>query len=467
MSNNRTGRSGHRRRAPFKEDPLDFDPRKQLRDALRGRPVMKGFTFDSNKTYLRDDGLVSIKQTDEGWEVTSAITDVPAMLPADSHARKVAAQRMDETHIKGKGIRRIFPVDFLEDFVGFGQGLIRAAITFRIKLGPDFSVKGYDIGRSAFHTMQEFSDEKLVVAPEFNTARLQDAKHVSRSLYRERMNHFIDHYDSQFGDDVPSLFHRKIKDCAGMKEGELLVHEVTRLTNRVATDFFHTNNLTVPYYPQRSAIDVGFVSDDFDFDHSCNQLCINLINKIEGDKLPTVHLTSPMRHYKDFLALQVLGNHLAGKPEDQKIKEEVLNLTKAFNKHSCVREGHMLHGNWKHEWSGILAEQKSWHPFKDLSRDQSCRSPATQLKLLCEENRHAYPHLAHRILRIRGRDLHFVGLDLTTVMKTPADKCRSWAVANTPEEAMECASYRMLKSMGQAMDIPSVTRKNTPRTLAV
>lgn len=454
MGKNHSGRSQERRPSSFGEEPLDFDPRQQVKLALSGRKSVEGFTFDPAKTYIRDDALVGIQQLDDGWCVTSAIVDVPAVVPEDSQLRKVAAERMDEVYLRGRGTRRIFPVDFLEKYVGFKEGVTRPAITFSMLLDKNFSLKKYEISKAGFRVLEAFDDEKIKATSRFSQHDVQNAKHASRSLYRNRMESFVGEYDSQLPGDVPELFRSKIKDCKGMREGELLVHEVTRLTNRVAADFFHAHNLAVPFYEQRSIIRPSFVTQDYEFDRLCNEMCIKMIKDIEGQRLASVHLTSPMRHYKDFLAMQVMGDFLAGKPENQDLKAEIQGLTATFNKHSCLREVQLLNKSWKKEWDGIRQEQNNWHPFMDLDVKKSYRSPAVQLKTICDEKQISYPQTALRQLQVRGREFYFVGMSLYQPTAQPHQR-QSWGVASTPDAALEYAAHRMLKGL-DCKSVPAV-----------
>ncbi|QQG37314.1 MAG: RNB domain-containing ribonuclease [Micavibrio aeruginosavorus] len=443
-------RAHERRRSPLQEEPLDFNPKQQLARALKGRPVVEGFSFDPPGTYIMDDAIVQIRRHGEGWHIESVIADIPSMVPPDSQLRRKAAVRMEETHVRGKGIARIFPVDFLEQFVSLQQGVTRAAITFSMYLDDKFSLQSYKIRRAGFYNKANFSDGALQASAAFPEKHLQEWKAASRSLYLKRAKTLAGEYDAALSADVPELFSPRHKDFKDMQEGELLVHEVTRLTNRVAADFLRACKLEVPFREQKSAIEATLVTPYYAFDQACNKMCADMVNHLEGQRFPYVHLTSPLRHYRDFLALDVLGKALDGGKVDTATADDIYSLSKVFNKHSCARQARLLHELWRKDWGAQLSEQEGWTPFMNVSPGRRDISPAARLKTLCGERGWRTPMVAERELMVQGTSFYFIGLN----MDFPTGQGRqmhAWAYAHTPVAALEYASHRLLKQIEAAL----------------
>lgn len=437
-------------RAPLKEAPLDFNPRQQLSRVLKGRPVLEGVSFDPPGSYILDDGIVHIKKHGEGWHVTSVVADVPAMIPPESELRRIAAQRMEETHIRGKGIVRIFPVNFLEQFVSLRQGATRAALSFSMFLDEKFSLQHYKIGRAGFLSKEEHSEDRLEITKALPEKFIHDWKYVSRGLYQKRVRDLAGQYDSELSTDVPEILSRRQKDFKGMTEGKLLVHEVTRLTNRVAADFFRAHNLLVPFREQKSAIAATLVTPYYAFDRACNKMCADMVNHLEAQRPAYVHLTSPMRHYKDFLVLEVLGKALVGQDVDPALRRDIYDLTANFNKHSCMRQRHLLEDQWRSDWGQQLRDQEAWTPFMNVLASRKDISPAARLKILCADRGWETPMVAERELMVQGTSFYFIGLNMRLHPGQGPD-LHIWSYGPSPEAALEYASHRLLKKL---QDVP-------------
>lgn len=449
MSRQTPPKKREHRRSPIQEEPLDFNPKQQLAGALKGRPVVEGFSFDPPGTYIMDDAIVQIRRHGEGWHIESVIADIPSMVPEESQLRRKAAVRMEETHVRGKGIARIFPVNFLEQFVSLQQGVTRAAITFSMYLDDKLSLQRYKIRRAGFYNKENFSDGPLRASGVFPEKHLQEWKAASRGLYLKRARSLAGEYDAALGTDVPELFSPRHKDFKDMQEGELLVHEVTRLTNRVAADFLRAHKLEVPFREQKSAVEATLVTPYYAFDQACNKMCTDMVNHLEDKRFPYVHLTSPLRHYRDFLALDVLGKALEGGKVDPVTADDIYSLSKVFNKHSCARQARLLHELWRKDWGAQLREQEGWTPFMNITAARKDISPASRLKALCEERGWRTPMVAERELMVQGVSFYFIGLN----MDFPAGQGRqmhTWAYAHTPVAALEYASHRLLKQINAA-----------------
>ena len=420
---------------PEGEVELDFNPRSQLDKVLRSRPLQEGITIDPAGTYIIDDGLWVREHNKDGWHITASIADLPSMIPHGSHLETTARTRMEED-VTGRGpVRRIWPVGFIEKYVSlraFENQAARPAITFTIILDKNMDVQHCKIRRTAFVNQGQHTDGSFHGYKDFTPQMALQWQRLARGLYQKRCRELGHQFDSYIvpGAELPST--RLTKDHGNMKDGNLLVHEVMRLTNRLATDYFREHDLTVPFKNQKASIRATLVSPRHEFDMATNRMCIKLLEHMLENELPYVHLNSPMRKYGDYLAMKVLGAHLSGRPQYPEIRDEITDLSSVFNRHATRVPDFLLQQRWKSEWQGQLRHQMPWHPHPIPGQHQGYN-----LVKACKEMQLGAPLVAEREIMVQGTVLYF------TSMQVEDERMRSWAVSHNAEQAMERAAGRM------------------------
>ncbi|MBI2234902.1 MAG: RNB domain-containing ribonuclease [Micavibrio aeruginosavorus] len=422
---------------------LDFNPRNQHEKSLLGRPPVHGVTIDPPGTHINDDA-VWVRRRDKGWLVSVSIADVPAIVPSGSAAEAEARERMEETRIRGQGVQRIFPVAFLDNHVSLQEGKLRPTITFNIAMDGNGALVDYKIKRTAFTSLHANDDGMFSKNRVMDPERLKIFKDFSVASYQNRARSLAHEVDSIFDDQAPKPPAILCRDSGDMADGERVVHEATRLANRVAADFLEENGLIVPYKPQKAIVTVAAVTRDYHFDKMCNKVCVDLLKRVQQDARPYVHLTSPMRHYKDYLALKILGRAVDGQAEDPALTREAVSLSDVFNeKASGGGSDYLLRDSWEGEWHGALRRQRFWHPFDDIRPGWRGYDSLHRLKGMVAANGWEVPLVAERDLMVQGAALHFTAISLRT-KKNPDVVFRAWAVSHDRNRALETASARIL-----------------------
>lgn len=428
-----TSSAGH----PQRDDDtqLDFNPRRQLDQVLRSRPIQTGITIDPAGTYIIDDGLWVRPHNKDGWHITASIADLPSVIPHGSHLEATARARMEED-VTGRGpVRRIWPVSFIEKFVSlraFESQAARPAITFTMILDKDLDVQHCKIRRTAFVNQGQHTDGSFHSYKDFTPQMVSQWQRLARGLYQKRCRELGHQFDSYIVPDAAPPSTRITKDNGNMKDGNLLVHEVMRLTNRMATEYFREHDLAVPFKNQKASIRATLVSPRYEFDMAANRMCIKLLEHMLENELPYVHLNSPMRKYGDYLAMKVLGTHLSGRPQYPEVRDEIGDLSSVFNRHAARVPDFLLQQRWKAEWKGQLRYQTPWRPHPIPGQHESY-----ELMKACKDMNMDAPLIAEREIMVQGTVLYF------TSMQVADERMRSWAVSHNAEQAMERAAGRM------------------------
>lgn len=422
---------------------LDFNPRIQLEKSLLGRPPAHGVTIDPPGTYINDDAIW-VRRRDKGWLVSVSIADVPAIVPSGSAAEAEARARMEETRIRGQGVQRIFPVAFLDNHVSLQEGKTRPTITFNIAMDGNGALVDYKIRRTAFTNLHANDDGMFSKNRTMDPERLKIFKDFSVAAYQGRARRLAHEFDVIFDDQASEPPAVLCRDSGDMLDGERVVHEATRLANRVATEFLEESGLVVPYKPQKAIVNVTAVTRDYHFDKMCNKVCAGLLKRAQHDIRPYVHLTSPMRHYKDYLALKILGRAVDGQAEDPALTREVISLSSLFNEKAAGGgSDYLLRDSWEGEWHGALRRQRSWHPFDEIRPGWRGFDSTQRLMGMVSGNGWEVPLVAERDLMVQGAALHFTAISLRTA-KNPDVTFRAWAVSHDRGRALETASERVL-----------------------
>lgn len=417
------------------EGDLDFDPRRQLDTALRSRPLQEGITIDPAGTYIIDDGLWVRPHNKDGWHITTSIADLPSIIPHGSRLESAARSRMEED-VTGRGpVRRIWPVNFIERFASlraYENHAARPAITFTMILDKNLDVQHCKIRRTAFINHGQHTDGSFHGYKDFTPQMVSQWQRLARGLYQKRCRELGHQFDSYITPDAERPDTRLTKDHGNMKDGNLLVHEVMRLTNRLATEYFREHDLAVPFKSQKASIRATLVSPRYEFDLAANRMCIKLLEHMLENELPYVHLNSPMRKYGDYLAMKVLGTHLSGRPQYPGLRDEIGDLSSVFNRHAARVPDFLLQQRWKSEWQGQARHQMPWHPHPIPGQQQGYN-----LVKACQEMQLGTPLVAEREIMLQGAVLYF------TSMQVQDERMRSWAVSHNAEQSLESAAGRM------------------------
>ena len=421
---------------------IDFPASQQLARALTGRTNVEGHTVDPPGTHIIDDGL-SIKRKGKGWKISVSIVDLPALIPNGSRLEKMAAERLKESYFDRRP-RRIWPTPFLDKYASMTADTKRPALTFKICLDENLEVTQFDIARTVFWNKGEHADGDFSNYEDFSEKRQQDWCELARGLYRKRCNDLAYSFDVALNKTATRQQGALTDPDGQMENGKLLIHEVMRLTSRVAAEYTQTHNLIVPFKSQKIHIETSLVTDDQGFDRSCNKICTDLARAQAVEGLPYVHVNSPMRRYHDYLALKVIGRHLSGLPENLDVRREISNLKGAFDR-AAGGQAHLLSDNWSREWHSQLNAQRreGVHPFKEVHPNNTRLADVIELRTLCKDKKWSWPLIAERELRVQGTSLYF------TAMALRRDRGRDfngWAVAANRGVSLNLAAQRILAS---------------------
>lgn len=420
---------------------MDFRASERLTLALKGRSTVEGYTIDPPGTYIIDDGL-SIKRNGQGWKIIVSIVDLPAIIPDGSRLERMASVLLKE-EFANHHTRRIWPTDFLAKFTSMSANTKRPAISFKIHLDNDYNITSSALARTIFANRGEHADGAFKADKEFCEKRKRDWCELAHGLYRKRCNDLAYDFDRVIDSSAVKQDGMLTDPDGGMKDGKLLIHELMRLTSRVAAEYVQANSLIVPFKPQKIYINPALVTMDYSFDETCNKLCADLTWRMAHDGLPYVHINSPMRRYQDYLALKVVGRHLEGLPEDLQVKNEICDLKEAFNR-VAGNQGRLLAPQWNRDWQQQLNAQRSWHPFDNIADNNERMKNALALKGLCKDQQMARPLIAERELMVQGTVLYFTGIGLT---RDQGRDLHGWAVAAHRGASLNLAAGRVMRQL--------------------
>jgi hypothetical protein len=424
-----------------KMSDMDFTASERLLLALKGRSTVEGYTIDPPGTHIIDDGL-SIKRSEQGWKIIVSIVDLPSIIPDGSRLEKMASVLLKE-EFANRRTRRIWPSDFLDKYASMIANTKRPAISFKIHLDRDYSITHSEIARTIFSNRGEHADGAFKSDKDFCEKRKRDWCELAHGLYRKRCNDLAGDFDRVIDASAENQNGVLTDPDGGMKDGKLLIHEVMRLTSRVAAEYVQVNSLIVPFKPQKIFINPALVTPDYGFDATCNKLCADLTQRMAYDGLPYVHINSPMRRYQDYLALKVLGRHLAGLPVDVQVRNEICGLKEAFNR-LAGNQDRLLAPQWNKDWRQQLRAQQGWNPLDNIAAGNERLKDALALKQVCKEQDALRPLIAERELMVQGTVLYFTGIDLR---RESARDLSGWAVAAHRGASLNLAARRIMRQI--------------------
>ncbi len=424
------------------QHPPDTDPEAILAAAIWSRPHAGGITIDPPQTILIDDGVWIEKNPQTGgWTVRTFIADLPAMMAAKLRLSGIKKSQTGEDAQKQGDLTRSFPPSFLAAYVSLQQGQPRPALAFIIELSADGQLLSYDIARKIFTSLRKCDLSPL--HEQFNEiAGVVDDWHgLAYRMQENRLNAIADECDRIA---APLAYRAKQNESVRKKNQQagMVVQELMRLTNAVASDYIRKNGLTVPFKHQASFLHVSHVSDDPLFDKACDKVCRNIIRKYSARNEPKIRLSSPMRIYADYITMQVLVRRLEGQKESPVLKQESSRLSEAFRLAAQAKQAKAEASPW-HE---IRARQGDSHPFDRLTSPG--KNPAVMmLEKLSAQNGWMRTDVAVRQVHVQGGYLYMVGMQQKLPLDLPAASgphVRTWAVALNLKNARELAAHRML-----------------------
>lgn len=443
--------------APTKHDvDLDFDPDVRLKTALEGRAFEEGITIDPYGTRIIDDGLWLRGHT-HGWTLKTHIADVPSIIPHNSVLEDVARGRREEQDEKSSLIR-MFPGTFLDRYVSLHQGVERPAITFKIELDKTGAVKDYRVYRSSFRNRQQCDYTPLRAQFNMGKEDFKAWKDLARRLAFSRQDALAAEGDIMVNGPNKD---RKTLYAPHMLEDDVMrtiVHESMLLTNMLATDFFKRRNVLAPVKMRGMYVEPISVSPDFEFERVCNKLCWKILNDIESQKDTYVRLTSPMRNFRDYTALKLMGRLLDSKEVEPELQQDVVKFSERFNIKAQERESYMISDRWRGAWN-VMKQERGEHPFRRALQPGVTNSYAADLAEMCDRNNWKWPRVAERELLLQGTRIYFAGINFTP--SSGMDR-QAWAVSYDPDMALEAASQRMMKIIKPDDPAPSSHQMQKP-----
>lgn len=128
-------------------DPIGFT-RRDLTDLF-------AFTVDDVSTLDMDDAL-SLRQTQDGFEIGVHITDVASLIPVDSPLDKEARRRASSIYCADRTINML-PEDLSEKSASLVAGSVRACISCIVHVSQRFDVTGWEITPSLIKVAKRYS----------------------------------------------------------------------------------------------------------------------------------------------------------------------------------------------------------------------------------------------------------------------------------------------------------------------
>lgn len=425
---------GQKRRGEY---TIDFNAESLLQGHLRSnaRPRLWGITIDPASARVLDDGIFITKKPD-GWKVDVSIADLPAMIPDKSDVEHTARKIQYERKGPG-GMMRVFPYGFLLNYVSLQQGEERPAVTFSIMLDEDLNIVKYDINRTIFLNKKQCNDNDIESELRKGNADLRDWVDLGKNLHKKRQQETAAACDAIMANDPVPLSEKPGSTALTGNEGHELVHEAMRLANQVASDFLTKNRIDGPFKPARGEVDVVRVTKNFDFDKACNKLAWDIVNDMCAKIAPSVHVTSPMREYKQYLGLKIVGRAVDGFEADESLNRQAVQITEHFNERAKEITHPILSDQWQDQWAEHL-RYRNQHGY-DIEKDPASMTKA--LKDLCQKQGWGRPLIAERRLMLNGTDVRLSVVNFTG----PAGTRQVLAVHSDPEQALEMAACRMLR----------------------
>ncbi len=413
---------------------IDFNAAGRLQGLTHGagRAHVQGITIDDPRARLLDDGIFMTPKDDGGWMIQSSIADVPALVP-NQHPMEIFARSIE----KAFGVDKpLFNYKFLQSCISLQQGEKRPAVTFTFVLDADLNLQSCSIERTVFENLKQCNDNDIVRELAKGDADVKRWTDLGHRLHEKRTNDMVQICNNlAVNDNIQPASAPEFPPRPGY-EGTDLVHEIMRMTNLAAAEYFVDNNLPAPFKSAQGFFKVLHVSKDFNFDLECNRIALDVIETIIRTSPPYAKISSPMQKYRDFLGLKIMTRHLDGKTVQLNDAKEVSRLTTNFNQ-AATNQDHTTQPGWHVTWANHRAEQGTTSPhFADE------RNPATDIGALrkeCSDRRMKMPQMAERLLLVNGVDIVMVALKCNQTV--------TWAAHYDATTALNMAAKRMMRQI--------------------
>lgn len=415
-----------------------FDPvcRPQAADQSIARPTVKGVSIDSPDTHLMDDGF-SIKKNPDGWTVKVSIVDLPDLVAAYPDLEAAAREKGEEHRDEAGQLQRIFPYDFLIRRASFAENTLRPAVTFEINLDHALNVTGKKIYKSMFNNLMKMDTEQVVQMIRDKTDDLL----LDWSSFAKRLDKKNNSSMAGLGDNIAGGHLADIQKTVASveyvskiqrKSADVIVHEVMRLANQVAADYMKENNLTAPFRDKHNGKVVSTsVSRDLKFDQACNIWAEEMIASLSAQLPSYARLTSPMRHYDDYLTLKILDRHLDGVTGDSPLCDESRVIANKFNSFNKPDNPELYIPTWER----LHKKGAQVRPGQDRN------SMVFKLHDICHKNHWQPPLIAEREISVDGRLMYFA---VVGKKNFESYSCNVQAVSDNRGTARETAALRMI-----------------------
>lgn len=449
-------KAGERMQSNIKKQNATHDPGQQDVNARLARVIAErahetGITVDPARTSLIDDGIwIEKNPSGRGWIIRTYIADVPAMVPDENQFIRGSRRNPSEGRKQGRpqgennDLLRNFSNNFLGQYISLNQGKTRPVVAFTMHVSDQGELQSYKIDRKAFTSLRKCHTGQLQrqfksVAGDVDgwyrlAYRMQDSRLHAMAADCDRI--------AAPGSSVRMRRARIVRPSA--QQSEVLVQELMRLTNAVASDYLRNHNLTVPYKYQPSYFITQTVSEDKAFDDECDRKCQAIIDAYTARKAPKIRLSSPMRIHSDYITMQILVQHMAGREISPVLKKEAQRLSAIFRMAANDNVSTRTHPDWATQ----KLVQGCQHPFDTLSAQRG-DIHSTKLDRLSRERGWERPDVAVRKLYVQGGYCYLVGIQLRAT-GDPSGECnRTWASALKYHDAREMAAQRLLKDISK------------------
>lgn len=325
-------------------------------------------TIDSPHTQDMDDALYA-EATDNGWQLTVAIADPSAFIPADSKLNQEAARRASSVYMPGHTVAML-PEQLNAEHCSLHQDQARAALVCRMNIDSSGAISGYQMLEASICSKAKLSYYDVANFLDGNTSEhaqadlLNNLKAASQALLENRkINNLIVGGRPEFRirlNDQKKIesIEPSSKTCA-----HLLVEECMIAANRCAADYMADEGIFhghAGFRPERLEGVKKLISEQLDIsdldvtgvtgyktlidgiDDQAQEFPVRsvLSRMLERGKLsnnPKPHFgmgmdryttfTSPIRKYSDLLAHRIIKAKL--KDETVKLSEQELTALQA------------------------------------------------------------------------------------------------------------------------------------------
>ncbi|WP_435642067.1 RNB domain-containing ribonuclease [Micavibrio aeruginosavorus] len=401
-----------------------------------GRRQVQGITIDDARARLLDDGIFMKPTDDGGWMIESSLVDVPALVP-NHHPMELFARKHQQAYGADKPL---FNYEFLTKCLNLKQGEKRPTVTFTFILDADLNLKSYSVDRTVFENLKQCNDNDIVRELAKGDPDVQRWMDLGHRLHEKRTKEMAQVCNNlAVNDNIQPTSAPHFPPHPGY-EGTDLVHEIMRMTNLAAAEYFVDNKLPAPFKQAQGFFKVLHASTDFNFDLECNNIALDVIDTIVRTAPPYAKISSPMQKYRDFLGLKILTRHLDGKTLQVADAKDVERLTTTFNK-ATTKQDHTTQPGWHTIWVEHRAGQGA-SPHQAMERDLTTDIGA--LRKECKDRGWKMPKLAERLLLVNGVDIVMVALKCN---EAEDGKKIAWAAHYDAATALNMAAKRMTRQI--------------------